>query len=133
MYNVEVNGNQYRIEYGPNHRSVNDKAADFDLIEYREGRFHIIMNNKSYTAEVVQVNSEEKSFVINVNNRPYRLQVRDRYDDLLREMGIDPAAGKKVNDMKAPMPGLVLGVMVTENQPVSKGDPVLVLEAMKME
>jgi biotin carboxyl carrier protein len=133
MYKVDVNGSQYRVEFGPDRRTVNDKPADFDLIEFRAGRFHIIMNNRSYTAEVVQMNREEKSFVIQVNNRPYRLQVRDRYDDLLREMGIDPAAGKKVNDLKAPMPGLVLGVMVSENQPVAKGDPMLVLEAMKME
>ena len=33
----------------------------------------------------------------------------------------------------APMPGLVLKVLVEPGSPVQKGDPLLVLEAMKME
>ncbi len=48
-------------------------------------------------------------------------------------MGIDITAGKKVNYIKAPMPGLVLNVAVAEGQAIKKGDPILVLEAMKME
>jgi biotin carboxyl carrier protein len=40
---------------------------------------------------------------------------------------------RKVNDIKAPMPGLVLKVLVTPGQAIKKGDPVLILEAMKME
>ena len=39
----------------------------------------------------------------------------------------------KVSDLKAPMPGLVLEVSVEGGQQVSKGDGLLILEAMKME
>ena len=42
-------------------------------------------------------------------------------------------AGKKVNDIKAPMPGMVLQVMVENGQKIKKGDAIVVLEAMKME
>jgi acetyl/propionyl-CoA carboxylase alpha subunit len=38
-----------------------------------------------------------------------------------------------VKTLKAPMPGLVLEVMVGPGTEVKKGDPLLVLEAMKME
>jgi len=41
--------------------------------------------------------------------------------------------GNKANLLKAPMPGLVLKVLVTEGQVVKKGDGLLILEAMKME
>jgi biotin carboxyl carrier protein len=40
---------------------------------------------------------------------------------------------KKVNDVKAPMPGMVFNVLVSEGQDIKKGDPLIVLEAMKME
>ncbi|HNH66215.1 MAG TPA: biotin/lipoyl-binding protein, partial [Bacteroidia bacterium] len=40
---------------------------------------------------------------------------------------------QKVNDLKAPMPGLVLDILVSEGQTIQKGDSLLVLEAMKME
>jgi biotin carboxyl carrier protein len=41
--------------------------------------------------------------------------------------------GKKINEIKAPMPGLVLRIPINEGDSVSKGEGLLVLEAMKME
>jgi biotin carboxyl carrier protein len=48
-------------------------------------------------------------------------------------MGLDKMASAKVLNVKAPMPGLVLNVLVEPGQEVKKGDKLLVLEAMKME
>lgn len=48
-------------------------------------------------------------------------------------MGFDNTKRNKMLEIKAPMPGLVLNVMVEEGQEVNKGDNLLVLEAMKME
>ena len=42
-------------------------------------------------------------------------------------------ASNKENDVKAPMPGRVLDVLVSAGEAVSAGDGLLVLEAMKME
>ena len=38
-----------------------------------------------------------------------------------------------MSNVKAPMPGLVLDILVETEQAVSKGDALLILEAMKME
>jgi biotin carboxyl carrier protein len=46
---------------------------------------------------------------------------------------MDSLAVSKILQIKAPMPGLVLSVLVTEGDEVKKGDNLLVLEAMKME
>ena len=46
---------------------------------------------------------------------------------------MDALASKKVNEVKAPMPGMVLNILVQEGAEVKKGDALLVLEAMKME
>jgi biotin carboxyl carrier protein len=48
-------------------------------------------------------------------------------------MGLSNATEQKINQVKAPMPGLVLRVLVEPGQKVTKGEPLLVLEAMKME
>ncbi|MDX1317201.1 MAG: acetyl-CoA carboxylase biotin carboxyl carrier protein subunit, partial [Xanthomarina gelatinilytica] len=42
-------------------------------------------------------------------------------------------ASKKVNEIKAPMPGLILDIHVKEGQEVKEDDALLILEAMKME
>ena len=41
--------------------------------------------------------------------------------------------GLAAPEIDAPMPGKVLKVLVAEGQPVEHGDPLIVLEAMKME
>lgn len=48
-------------------------------------------------------------------------------------MGFEVGAGKLVNAIKAPMPGLVLNINVEVGQEVEENDSLLVLEAMKME
>ncbi len=133
MYKVQFSDSVIPVEMDAQHTSVNGQPFEVDAVEFRQGRFHLLVNRKSYTAEIIQFRPEEKSVVVRVNNSVFTMQVRDKYDDLLREMGIDVAGSKKVNDMKAPMPGLVLNVMVEEGQSIAKGDPILVLEAMKME
>ena len=56
-----------------------------------------------------------------------------RFDLLLERLGMSNAAVAKVNELKAPMPGLIVDIRVQPGQAVLKGDPLLVLEAMKME
>ena len=54
-------------------------------------------------------------------------------DMLLKKMGISNLDTAQVNEMKAPMPGLILDILVETGQEVKKGDQLLILEAMKME
>ena len=46
---------------------------------------------------------------------------------------MDKVLGASINELKAPMPGMVLKILVKEGDTVKKGDGLLVLEAMKME
>jgi len=46
---------------------------------------------------------------------------------------MDNLSNKKVSNLKAPMPGLVLDISTKEGETVKKGDTLLILEAMKME
>jgi acetyl/propionyl-CoA carboxylase alpha subunit len=110
-----------------------DTDKEVDMIQISHNLFHLIKNNTSYTAEVLNVNRQEKNFIIRVNGNKYTVGLKDKYDDLLKELGIDNTAAIKVKEMKAPMPGLVVEVRVSEGDLVKKGDPLLVLQAMKME
>ena len=106
---------------------------DWDCIEVKEGRFHILFRGQSLVADVIEANTNEKTFVIRINNNSYSVQLKDRYDELLRSLGMDILNNQKESEIKAPMPGRVLDVLLTVGSPVVKGDSVLVLEAMKME
>ena len=54
-------------------------------------------------------------------------------DVLIKEMGFEIGASKQINDVKAPMPGLVLSIKAKVGDEIQKGDAILILEAMKME
>ena len=74
-----------------------------------------------------------KTFTIETGGETYEVSIKDELDQQLEQMGFGVASGKQVKEIKAPMPGLVLEVSVTEGQAVKEGDRILILEAMKME
>lgn len=125
MYKVNVN-EKHDLE-------LEMDQINWDLVEVQEGYFHILHQQQSYTAAVLEADYEEKSFQIRINNNIYNLTVKDRFDLLAERLGFSSLRSSKVNEIKAPMPGLVLDIIAEAGQEVSKGDPVLILEAMKME
>jgi biotin carboxyl carrier protein len=112
---------------------LNDQVHDADISVIDAHTWHIIRNNKSFRAEVVEADYATKTFKIKVNGHLHVAEVKDKFDLLLESMGLNAAASTKVNDVKAPMPGLILDIKVSEGQAVQKGDALIILEAMKME
>lgn len=134
MFKVSVNNErEQEIKFTGNKFTINGKSGTWDKIAMGNKRFHIVKDNQSYTCEVLQFVKEKKSFSIRVNGTVYEVQVKDRIDALLKQLGMEANAVNKVNVIKAPMPGLVLKVLVVAGQELIEGDSVLILEAMKME
>ena len=46
---------------------------DWDCIEVKDGRFHILFKGRSLVADVIEANTNEKVFVIRINNNNYCL------------------------------------------------------------
>ena len=135
MYKAKVNGKEFEIKPGKSSDVylINGEEIKLDLLKLKEGSFHVIQNYHSYNIEVLQINSEEKKMELRVNNNNYTVHLKDQYDELLHRLGLDEMTSRKINDMKAPMPGLVIAVNVTEGQTIKKGEVLITLEAMKME
>jgi biotin carboxyl carrier protein len=132
MHKAIIGDREFKVET-EREKTINGKPFEADIIEIRQGKFHIIRNHKSWSAEIVEVNREEKKVTVKIKNSIYHVSVKDKFDELLHDLGLDAANSKQVADVKAPMPGLVLNVMVKPGQKIQKGDAIIVLEAMKME
>lgn len=134
MYQIKVNDDyQFDIIADEKQLIVNSENIKIDTVALDANTNHVLYRNKSYTVEVVQLNKEEKTATVKVNGNLYNLTIKDQFDQLLKQLGMDNLASTKIQQVKAPMPGLVLSVLVTDGDEVKKGDNLLVLEAMKME
>lgn len=134
MNKVTVN-NQYQfdIDFVNDVLKVENQNIDLDILKLNGASSHIINQNKSYNVEVVDFDQEEKLASIKVNGNVYKVQVTTQLDLLLKQLGMDNLNTNKIAQIKAPMPGLVLKVLIKEGDEVKKGDSLVVLEAMKME
>ena len=110
-----------------------DEANVLNLVHLNDNSFHILKNNKAYNATVESVDYKTKTFNMKINGTLFVVKINDKYDRLIDKLGMKVGTTQKIGDVKAPMPGLVLEVAVAVGETVSKGDKMLILEAMKME
>lgn len=111
--------------------SLNGIEFAWDVYQVSDAIFHVIKDNRSHNVEVLE--PIEGKTRLKVNGTIYESEVVDKFDELLKSLGMEKAGAGKVNELKAPMPGLVLEIAIKPGDELKKGDRVLVLEAMKME
>ena len=95
--------------------------------------YQIDKEDSSLILEVLKVDLTEKSITVRSNHRTYDLIFKDQLDHVLDKMGIKRTSELVNKNVKAPMPGKVLELLAKEGDTLSKGDNILILEAMKME
>lgn len=90
-------------------------------------------NNQTIQVRCLSVDRLAKTVTILYNNQKYTAKITEPMDELLKSMGLENAMVPKISEIKAPMPGLVLDVLVSVGQTVEMGEKIITLEAMKME
>jgi len=83
--------------------------------------------------EVLGINFDTKELNFRHNHSTHTVQFKNNLDFVLDKMGIKRTFEAVNTDVKAPMPGKVLSVIVKAGDAVAKGDGIMILEAMKME
>ena len=124
---------EYTLQREGNQLLLNDQPAAYDLKEIKPGSYHLLYKGQSFEIEVLQSDIVEKKHQFTINGKKVEAELSDKFDALLKELGMDAGSAQKVGDLKAPMPGLVVDIPVKEGDVVKKGDTLVILEAMKME
>lgn len=95
--------------------------------------FSLEHDGKKFHGEILANRMEEGLLTIKLNHRVFDIRKDGPLDELIASMGLDKPKVRKLKQLKAPMPGRVVGIAVEIGTEVSVGDPLLTLEAMKME
>jgi biotin carboxyl carrier protein len=125
-YEVVIDGNdQITLDGVP-------VSADMQRVG-QEGLYSLLIDHTSYEAVVEPISGLRGQYGVLVSGTRYPVKVQDERSRRLTgaERKVHQAAGEMV--LRAPIPGLVVKVLAGPGQEVAEGEPLLILEAMKME
>lgn len=136
MYTVNTKEKKFEIEFAPHSSTsgeMNGQRFELDLIQTGPNSLHLIKDHQSLIIDILETNYQTNEFTFKIKGCKYTVSVKDSISTLLEKLGMSQAPTQKMNQLKAPMPGLVVDVLVQVQQTVQPGDKLLLLEAMKME
>ena len=109
--------------------------GQFKVLEINYSKKEIILSNgsKKYECKILKENLINQSYIVKINGEISTIRLIKQVEKTIEKHKIQKGNQKNINILKAPMPGLILDVIVKESDLVKKGDPVIILEAMKME
>lgn len=114
--------------------SLTQEAVDqLNIVQTADNQFHVLKAEKAFKVKLLELDANKRKVLLEVNGNKYEVKVDDEYDQLVKKMGLSTGGKQKLKNIKAPMPGLILDILIEAGQEVAKGDQLLVLEAMKME
>jgi biotin carboxyl carrier protein len=127
-YILSANGKQYlfntrdfRIKSGRNRKISRDKRDDYQ-VRIGEERF-----------EGQVIHKKQNKYTVRINGNTYHFTI-DREESFFRKATLAAMRGEdRTFVLKSPMPGKICEVFVSKGSLVKKGEPLLILEAMKMQ
>lgn len=131
-YITTVDGKEFEVEVvDEKHIRIGGRLLNIDF-ESVNGQpvFSVIIDGKSYESFISE---GDEGWQVLMRGKQYHVMVEDE-----REKRLKAAAGGGVVEggefnLKAPMPGLVVAIPVSEGQEIQKGQVLIILESMKMQ
>lgn len=107
-----------------------DREVSYDMVSLGDGRYSLIIDRQSYA---VQISKIGEHYHIHCFGEHFVITVEDERSRKLRELVKSAETGPKEQEIRTPIPGLVVKILVNVGDRVRQGAQLLVLEAMKME
>lgn len=111
---------------------LDNKEFDIEISKEEDLFYRLERDGKVYNVQVLPGDNEKKP-KIRVNGLSYTIELIDKYDELIKSLGMEKFTKVEIKELKSPMPGLVIKLDVKVGDDIVKGDPIMILEAMKME
>jgi biotin carboxyl carrier protein len=133
-YVTKIDDKTYVIEINDDKRVIVDGveyAVDFES-DSGQPVYSLLINGRSYEAYVDE-SEDENNWQVLIRGDLFTASVEDEREKRLRAAAGAVSSSTGEFNLKAPMPGLIVTVPVSEGDVVKKGDILAVLESMKMQ
>ena len=110
---------------------MDDLVYDIDLERVGNGIYSLLMNGKSYDVESF-AGENPKKLTVNTFYQTVEVEVVDAMTRYLRARQSGNHAAE-ANQIRVPMPGKVIDVLVAKGDTVTEGQTLVIVSAMKME
>jgi biotin carboxyl carrier protein len=134
---LNINNKEFKAKFDNDVHSkisIDDKQYKIDLLkEYSAGIYSFSVNQK--LAQVEFDLNEEGNIIVSYEGLTYDVGVTNETKKLLQQYikQSGSTAASSAGNIKSPMPGMVVKILVKEGLPVNKGEKLIIIEAMKME
>lgn len=125
-YSVDVDG-EYVFKLSQ------EDLRNLDILQEKKSHYHLLVQDKSYHAKVISSDLNERTYDIEINGKKFNIKIQTPLDTLIEDMGLTIKSEKNIDELRAPMPGLIININVNEGDEVKENEPLIILEAMKME
>lgn len=131
-FEAEVNEQSINVEIDPDSSSFTsgDTNGSFTFDSQNE-RFFLRVGTKVH--KIDNVSYEGSDITFSIDGSWHTVTVKDEQELLLDSLGFKTGVDVAEGSLKSPMPGKILDILVKVGDSVTKGQPVAILEAMKME
>ena len=130
-YYARIGENEYEIEIDKDQVLVNGEAVTVDLKQSGVPELYsVLFGGRSYD---MLIQSERFDYAVTFHGEQFQVQVEDERTRRLNTGRKAPTLPNGELAIKAPIPGLVVKVLVEKDAQITEGQPLVILEAMKME
>ncbi len=110
---------------------IKGKKIDVEVVEDSGGFTYLIYKKKKYAVEILE--KSQNKYIVMINGVWYNFSIETPISYKRRKTLSKHLVTSRVENIEAPMPGKILDIMVEENSEIKEGEPLVILEAMKMQ
>ena len=129
-YQIKIEDRTVKIDKATNEFPVDGEPSPYTI--ERQGD-HYFIYTETGVSTVRMLEKQSNKVTLDINGKVVQVDVKDHIALMLEKLGIDNTPESVINEVRAPMPGVIMSIVVEEGQEIKKGEPLLILEAMKME
>lgn len=110
-----------------------NELRNLDLISLSNNEFSILEDHVPLNFKLLESDFLNATYKMEVAGETLEIIIIGETEQIISKLGIGKKENQKNTKVIAPMPGLILDLLVNIGSTVTKGDSIIIIEAMKME